>query len=207
MCRRMGDTPQLFVALRGLQTFYAVRAELQIAAELAEELLLLAQRQHDPTLLGFAHLSLGSTLFHSGAFVQARVHLEQGMGLNVPPSEHAPAFLYSHGAGVVCLSWAALALWLLGYPDQALQRSHEALTLARQLAQPFSLAFALDWAAWLHQFAPRAAGHTRPGGGRDGFVYGARVCSAAGVWTAAARLGTRGATDRERTVSPTYTRG
>ena len=150
LCRRMGDTPQLFVALRGLQTFYAVRAELQIAAELAEELLLLAQRQHDPTLLGFAHLSLGSTLFHSGAFVQARVHLEQGMGLNVPPSEHAPAFLYSHGAGVVCLSWAALALWLLGYPDQALQRSHEALTLARQLAQPFSLAFALDWAAWLH---------------------------------------------------------
>ena len=151
LCRRMGDTPQLFVALRGLQTFYAVRAELQMATEVAEELLLLAQRQHDPTLLVFAHLSLGSTLFHSGAFVQARVHLEQGMGLNVPPPEHAPAFLYGHGAGVVCLSWVALALWLLGYPDQALQRSREALTLARQLAQPFSLAFALDWAAWLHQ--------------------------------------------------------
>ena len=151
LCRRMGDTPQLFVALRGLQTFYAVRAELQMATEVAEELLLLAQRQHDPTLLVFAHLSLGSTLFHRGAFVQARVHLEQGMGLNVPPPEHAPAFLYGHGAGVVCISWVALALWLLGYPDQALQRGREALTLARQLAQPFSLAFALDWAAWLHQ--------------------------------------------------------
>ena len=29
-----------------------------------------------------------------------------------------------------------LALWLLGYPDQALQRSHEALTLAQELAHP-----------------------------------------------------------------------
>jgi predicted ATPase len=73
------------------------------------------------------------------------------MDLNVPSSEYAPAFLYGHGARVVCISWAALALWLLGYPDQALQRGHEALTLARQLAQPFSLAFALDWASWLHQ--------------------------------------------------------
>ena len=159
LCRRLGDTLQLFVALRGLQTFHAVRAELQMASELAEELLLLAQRQHDPTLLVFAHLSLGSTLFHRGAFVQARVHLEQGMALDVPPLDHAPAFLYGHGAGVVCLSWATLALWLLGYPDQAQQRGHEALTRARQLAQPLGLAFALNWVAWLHQLRrePQAA--------------------------------------------------
>jgi DNA-binding winged helix-turn-helix (wHTH) protein len=124
LSRRLGDTLQLFVALRGLQTFHAVRAELQMAAALAEELLLLAQRQNDPTLLVFAHLSLGSTLFHCGAFVQARVHLEQGMALNISPLEHAPAFLYGHSAGVVCISWAALALWLLGYPEQALQRGH-----------------------------------------------------------------------------------
>jgi len=107
----------------------------------------------------FAHLSLGSTLFHRGAFVQARVHLEQGMALDVPPLDHAPAFLYGHGAGVVCLSWATLALWLLGYPDQAQQRGHEALTRARQLAQPLGLAFALNWVAWLHQLRrePQAA--------------------------------------------------
>ena len=32
------------------------------------------------------------------------------------------------------------------------QRIHEALTLAQELAHPFSLAFALYFAAWLHQF-------------------------------------------------------
>ena len=43
------------------------------------------------------------------------------------------------------------ALWFLGYPDQALQRSHEALTLAQELSHPFSLAYALGCAAALHQ--------------------------------------------------------
>src|SRR2546422_1030159 len=54
--------------------------------------------------------------------------------------------------GVACLSYVALALWNLGYPDQALKRSHEALTLAQELSHPFSLVFALNWAAWVHQY-------------------------------------------------------
>ena len=38
-----------------------------------------------------------------------------------------------------CRVFAALALWVLGYPDQALQRGQEAITLARELSHPFSL--------------------------------------------------------------------
>src|SRR5262249_6805813 len=36
------------------------------------------------------------------------------------------------------LAWT---LWLLGYPEQALARLHEALTLAHALSHPFSLAY------------------------------------------------------------------
>jgi predicted ATPase len=53
---------------------------------------------------------------------------------------------------VVCLSYLAWCLWLLGYPAQAEQRSHEALTLAQELAHPFTLVFALNYAAWLAYF-------------------------------------------------------
>jgi ATP/maltotriose-dependent transcriptional regulator MalT len=53
---------------------------------------------------------------------------------------------------VVCLNHAAFALWTLGYPDQALQRAQEALTLAQELSQPFSLAFALVYASVVHCF-------------------------------------------------------
>jgi predicted negative regulator of RcsB-dependent stress response len=48
-------------------------------------------------------------------------------------------------------SIVSVALWLLGYPEQARERSHEALTLARERANPNTLANTLVWAAWLHQ--------------------------------------------------------
>jgi predicted ATPase len=41
---------------------------------------------------------------------------------------------------------------LLGYIDQALKRSEEALTLAQEVAHPFSLALALFYTALLHLF-------------------------------------------------------
>jgi predicted ATPase len=41
---------------------------------------------------------------------------------------------------------------LLGYPSQALQRSHEAITLARELSHAYSLVLALTWGAECHQY-------------------------------------------------------
>src|SRR5262249_3170731 len=54
--------------------------------------------------------------------------------------------------GVNCCSYAALTLWFLGYPDQGLTRSQEAVRLAQQKAEPFRLGFALSFAATFHQF-------------------------------------------------------
>ena len=51
---------------------------------------------------------------------------------------------------MICRADAAQVLWLLGYPDQALKMSHNALTLAKELAHPFSLVWALYTAACLH---------------------------------------------------------
>jgi predicted ATPase len=51
---------------------------------------------------------------------------------------------------VWCLAYAALTLWCLGYPAQAVGRSQEALALARALAHPYSLAVSQHYAALLH---------------------------------------------------------
>jgi hypothetical protein len=62
------------------------------------------------------------------------------------------AFRYgSIDPGVGGLCHAAEDLWQLGYPEQALQSSHEALSLAHTLSHPFSLGYALTHAAILHQ--------------------------------------------------------
>ncbi len=152
LCQQMGETPQLFIALRGLWVFYLIRGRLQTAQELGEQCLRLGQRAQDPALLIEAHYALGDTLQCLGEFVPARAHLEQGIALYDPRKHSAHAFRYGQDPGVVCLSHAALVLWCLGYPERALKRSHEACTLAQELAHPFSLAFALDFAATLSQF-------------------------------------------------------
>jgi predicted ATPase len=151
LCQQLGETPHIFSVLHGLYRFYLVRTELQTARELAEQMLRLAQSVQDPALLLEAHFALGNTLFFLGEFAPAQAHLEEGTALYNPQQHRVHAFRVVQDPGVACLSYAALALWFLGSPDQALKRSDKALTLARELSHPFSLAFALDLAAWLHQ--------------------------------------------------------
>jgi predicted ATPase len=151
LCQQVGETPQLFFVLRGLEALYLVRGQLQRAHKLGEQLLTLAQRQHDPMLLIGAHMTLGGVFFFLGEFAPARRHLEQGMAFYDPEQYRSLAWPGAHPA-VQCLFYEALALWLLGYPDQALKRSHEALALAQDLSHPLSLAAALNFAAHLQQF-------------------------------------------------------
>jgi predicted ATPase len=150
LSRHAGESPQLFQALCGLHRFYLLRAELQPARELGAQLLSLAQRGQDPALLLEAHRTLGQTCFWLGEFPLAQVHIEQGMAIYDPKRRHFHAFLYGRGPGVDCYSYAAVVLWFLGYPDQALKRKNEVLTLARELSHPFSLASAFGFAGFLH---------------------------------------------------------
>jgi predicted ATPase len=51
-------------------------------------------------------------------------------------------FRIGQDLGAGCRLYAALTLWFLGYPAQALARAHEALALARDLSHPFTLTWA-----------------------------------------------------------------
>jgi tetratricopeptide (TPR) repeat protein len=150
LCQQVGGPPQLFPVLQGLVFFSINRGEFQTARELGEQLLSLAQHGHDPARLADAHIMLGNALTWLGEWGIARLHLEQGLAL-YNPQQQRPHVLALAYPGVFGLSRLALVLWELGYPDQALKRSQEALTLARELAHPFSLATALIFAADVHQ--------------------------------------------------------
>jgi predicted ATPase len=58
---------------------------------------------------------------------------------------------YGVDIGVVCRSFVPWPLWCLGYPDRALRTSQEALTLAKELAHPYSVAIALARLGQVHQ--------------------------------------------------------
>jgi TOMM system kinase/cyclase fusion protein len=152
LCQQVGEPPQLFPALWGLYGFYVVRGEFHTARELAEQLLGLAESQQNTAFLVQAYFALGLTLLALGELSSARKYLEQGSTLYDPQQHSSHTFLYGHNPGMSCLSFGALTLWHLGYPDQALNRSQEAVTLAQRTSHPFSLAYALNFATWLHQY-------------------------------------------------------
>src|SRR4030095_436964 len=143
LCQQVGETPLLFPALGGLVIFYLNRGEVQTARELGEQMLSLAQRVHDPASLAHAHLSLGNALYFLRAWDAARTHLEQGIAFYSAQQPRSQGFLTETHEGVFGLIRLAQVRWELDDPDQAVQRSHEALTLARELAHPASVATAL----------------------------------------------------------------
>jgi predicted ATPase len=125
LCQQVGDTPQLFPVLLGLCTFYQERAELQTAHGLAAQLLQMAQRLQDPVGLLWAHNALGVTLHFMGQLVQARAHLEESLSLCTPAASLANGFVFDPAVDSRCE--LTEILYLLGYPDQALQRGRRRL--------------------------------------------------------------------------------
>jgi predicted ATPase len=77
-----------------------------------------------------------------GDFQRSRQHFEESIALSKHEVKQSVYRLYMvepQVASLLLLSWD---LWFLGYPDQALARVSEALALAKNLAQPYSIAFA-----------------------------------------------------------------
>jgi predicted ATPase len=152
ICQHLGEPPQLPVVLLGQFMWCGQRAEWQTAHELGEHLLTLAQRQSDPVLLLSAHTMLGVSLFFRGEVATAHAHLAQGSALDVPASYRAPVGHHVMDLRALARCYLALSLWLRGAPAQALAQMHEVHTLAQELAHPYSLAFALSFETFLHQW-------------------------------------------------------
>jgi predicted ATPase len=151
LCQQVGETPLLFPALGGLVIFNLNRGEVQTARELGDQMLSLAQRVQNPADLAHAHIMLGNTLCFLRAWDAARTHLEQGVAFYHAQQPRSQGFLTETHEGVFGLIRLAQVLWELGYPDQAVQRSREALTMARELAHPGNVVTALFFAADIHR--------------------------------------------------------
>jgi predicted ATPase len=155
LCMRIGETPELAPILFGLWRYYNTRAHLITAREPGETLLRLAE--HDPSLSVVAHFALGCTAFFSGAFVDARQHLDEGIQRYSLSLRRAPVFRIGQDPGVGCQMYASPVLWLLGYPDQSVARVHDGLMMASKLSHPYTLAFAGVLAALCSQMRREVA--------------------------------------------------
>ncbi len=151
LCRQLGETPQLFPVMFKLCAYSLLRGEMKTAREIGEQMLHLAKTAQDPDLLLEASTGLGSALFYLGELVPAREHFEKINEIYDPKQHSSHAFVYGQDAGVFALAWGARVLGYLGYLKQAVTKVEQALTLAQNLAHPFSLASAWHCAAEVHR--------------------------------------------------------
>ena len=157
LCGEVEPTVEYFPVLWGLCLYYVVRGEVRTGGELGEQLLGLATAVNDSALLVQAHARTGTTLLHLGEPGRARTHLETALGLYEEHQLQRQGLLFGADPAVTCRAFLAWALWLLGYPDAALQTVKDALARAGGSSHPLTLAHAHFFRAYVHQLRREAA--------------------------------------------------
>jgi len=95
----------------------------------------------------------GVTFFYRAQFANARACYEEALSAYDDRERTKFWTAYSgHDSGVTHRCYLALALWHLGYPDQALKLAGEMCELARTIGHAFSLEHAVDFKAFLYHY-------------------------------------------------------
>src|SRR5262252_2345514 len=133
----LGCPPGFLQIPFGQSRHHVYRGELDLALRLDEDLLRLSRQRKDSVL---GHWSLGRNLMFVGRFASSRSHLEETLALYDPISHRSlvdQAGIHPH---VNAQAFLGIALFCLGFPDQAVARSNAAIAEARRLAHPPTLA-------------------------------------------------------------------
>jgi len=147
---RYGPSPELFNMLGSLNMHHQFSGDIQSSLDISGQLLQLAENLRDDSLIMEAHRYLGGVLLIRGRCADALRHLDRGAALYDAYQNHRPDSYIGFDCKAMCECFAGRALWALGYPDQALERTARALDLARQLGHPQTLVVAGHFAAQLN---------------------------------------------------------
>lgn len=156
LTEKTGNTPELFMILRGLCGFYLAKAELNTSYAMAKRCYSLARDSDDFSSLIQANYLLAATSFCKGEIHLSSEYANKGISLYDPNKHSSQAKHYGQDPGVACLYWAACASWFLGYPDDAINKARQALKLAEELSHPYSISVALVLMAKIHQLRNEA---------------------------------------------------
>jgi len=138
------DSSAKFKALWGLYYYSLTSGRLSEAAAHADELLGLAQRLGADDLVLEGHHAKWSTSLWCGELAAADEHSQEGISRYDCTRHHTLAFTFSgHDPGVCAHSIRAVNMAVLGFPQKAMKLGAEAVTLARSLSHPYSLALAM----------------------------------------------------------------
>ena len=147
----LDQSTALFPALHGLYRFYYVRANVNRASNLSEQLLSIARGSGSSDLLLEAHRAAGNCFFLSGEFARADAHFRESLALYDEKRHADHRFKFGVDPYVAAASVCGLNTVMLGHGEEAFELGRSAIETAEARDHPFSLCWALIYSSLVHQ--------------------------------------------------------
>ena len=163
LARRLGEDRDRFAATWGLWITIESRAKsasdhIRLRLQCLGEMVEAAERTGDAELQLQAHHSSWSTRIWNGEFASAIEHVRAGLALYDAERHRHHALMYGgHDPGVCGKGQGAVALWALGWPDQAVRSARDGIALGEALDHLPSLLHSLWFASSVHFLRRQAA--------------------------------------------------
>ncbi len=151
LCEELDEVEELQWALFKLATFFEVRGQYTRSEELVAESFALSVEAGPVGLLVDSHELIACSSLHRGAFTRSLEHAERVLSLYDGLYANPLTAAYGDNPGVAAHSWASLALWFMGYADQARERALASIAMARHPRRAPALASAYAQAAAVGQ--------------------------------------------------------
>ncbi|MBI1396492.1 MAG: AAA family ATPase [Betaproteobacteria bacterium] len=149
LCQLMGDVAELFPVIRGLSTFYIVRAQFDSAHELALQCVRLGEETTRPDCLIEGYTALGYVSFYFGHIEKAVTLLSRAIEIYRTAGGETLHYPSAQDPCVASLCLLSHALCLQGKLVEARRTAAEALELVERLGRPFETAYARGYCAML----------------------------------------------------------
>jgi class 3 adenylate cyclase/predicted ATPase len=133
--------------LWGIWVYHHVRGRLDAAAAAAGRIEELAGSARDPDAALIADMVGVQTSFYAGRFSESVDRCESFLRGYDADRHRSLADAYSTDLELACLVHQAIATWILGQPDRAVELARRTESLLRELDHPYSMAWGSTWGA------------------------------------------------------------
>jgi class 3 adenylate cyclase/predicted ATPase len=141
---QLGSPSQFLHIPYGQSRYHTFRGESDLARRLDEDLLRLSRQRNDSAGLVLSHDCSGRDHLLAGRFASSRSHFEEVIALYDPVSHGTLVNQIGSYPHAISRGYLAIALFCLGFPDQAFSHSNLAVAEAGRLAHPPTLAVTLS---------------------------------------------------------------
>jgi predicted ATPase len=147
LCETLDDPSKLIPALWLLATFRLGRSEHAEVDRLSAQFFELAKKLNDPALLALASLQVSP--LHEGRLREARRILERAAAVADIRLQRSLAQRFGMAPAAVALGYLGNCLWMMGYPEQAIQTNQQGMVMTEAVEHPMTTCYVTSRSCWL----------------------------------------------------------